>query len=401
MDIKNVDKCRLCDSTDISNVWDFGRSPLPNNFRLLKEESEQEYPLAYFKCNDCHSIQLKHEIDSNILFKDYNYESPPNLIPHFNEMSKTTSEYLGLKPHDLVLDIGSNNGILLKEYQKLGFQVYGIEPAAKIAEKARKNGVPTLSDYFNIKLAEYLNAELISPKLITCTNCFAHVPDLNNFIEGIKIVLANDGYFVFENAYLLNTIKNLDFGQAYFEHIFMHSITPLKKFFEKHGLELFKIEYNNVQMGSIRGYVRQNSNNKLDKNDSVWKAEYAERLIGLQNLYIYEEFIKEINSIKDALLQELDISKTQDKTISVYGWPAKMTLLNKYFGLEKYINYVIEESPIKVGKYCPGTKLEIKSLDYFKQNPTDYCIVGAYNFFNDITKKNEWYKGQWINPLKI
>jgi len=394
--IKTVNNCRLCGSDKIDTILDFTLSPLANAFKNKEDldKEELQFPLRYFKCSECHSVQLKDEVDSNILFKEYLYESPPNLIPHFKELAATTSAFLGLQKDDLVIDVGSNNGLLLKEYQNLGYKVYGVEPATKIAEKARSSGIPTFNEFFNKEFGQYLAAE-------TCTNCFAHLSDLNDFIEGLKISMQDDSYFVFENAYLLNTIDNLDFGQAYFEHFYMHSIIPLEKLFKKHGLELFHVSYNNVQMGSIRGYVRTKENKNKEKNSSILSAIQLEKYEGLDNIEIYRRFIDNINLIKDKLVNKLEKLKKENKSISVYGWPAKMTLLNKYFGLEKYIDYVIEESPVKTGKYCPGTNLEIKNLQHFKDNPTDYCIVGAYNFFDDIVNKNSYYKGEFISPLKI
>jgi hypothetical protein len=226
---------------------------------------------------------------------------------------------------------------------------------------------------------------------------------LNDFVEGLSLLIGDNNYFVFENAYLSDTIRNLDFGQAYFEHFYMHSVTPLAKLFASHGLELFRVEEVDVQMGSIRGYVRRPTNKEeldFEYDDTTESFISHEFEIGLTKGSTFERFLNDISSKKDRLIKDLERLKEENKTISVYAWPAKMTLLNKYFGLEKYIDYVVEESSLKTGKYCPGTKLEIKNLEYFKNNPTDYCLIGAYNFENDIKKKNSWYEGGWINPLK-
>lgn len=397
--MKSINSCRLCGNDNIPIIWDFGKSPLANEFKTNIDHDQEIFPLKYFKCSNCHSVQLKDEIDSDILFKNYMYESPPNLIPHFNELANTTSNFLNLnKDTDLILDIGSNNGYLLNEFKKLGYKISGIEPAANIAEMARKNGIPTFCNFFNKGFAQYLHAEMIFPKLITCTNCFAHISDLNNFVEGLEILIGKDAYFVFENAYLLNTLQNKDIGQAYFEHFYMHSIKPLAMLFEKHNLELFHVEYNKVQMGSVRGYVKSKHLIK-PTNNSVVDALFQEWNYGLKKDLVYQQFINDLNRIKSELIDLLENIKRQNKTISIYGWPAKMTLINKFFGLEKYVNYIVEESKLKVGKYAPGTKLEVKSLENFKNNPTDYCILGAYNFEKDIKNKHEWYKGVWINPL--
>lgn len=399
--IKEFNSCRLCGCKSTKLVFDWGKSPLANKFKSSPDSDEKEFPLRYFKCEECHSVQIKDELSSEELFADYLYETPPNLLGHFQEFVSTTSQYLKLKDRGKVLDIGSNNGLLLGQFKSKGYLVCGFEPAEKIAKKAEQAGVPTIADFFNKKTANSFVVRHGPVDLITCTNAFAHLSDLNGFVEALKTVMHSKSYFVFENAYLLDTIKNIDIGQAYFEHFYMHSIYPLKKLFSKHGLELFKVEYNNVQMGSIRCYVRFPENDFLRGDGSIEKAIETERSSGLYKSSAYSKMMKKVGYIKTSLLKHLKKSKNEGKTISVYGWPAKMTLLSKFFGLDKYVSYVIEESAVKVGKYCPGNRLNIRDLQYFKENPTDICILGAYNFEKDIKSKNLDYKGEWINPLQI
>lgn len=399
--IKTVDNCRLCGSTKIKTVFDFGLSPLANRFKSQDtlDQEELKFPLRYFKCSECHSVQLKDEVESGVLFKEYLYESPPNLIPHFKELAQTTYRCLNLEPESLVLDIGSNNGLLLQEFKALGCKVQGIEPAKKIAQKASDAGVPTINNFFTKEFGQQLAVGGFHPKLITCTNCFAHLSDLNGFVEGLRALLTDSSYFVFENAYLSKTIKNQDFGQAYFEHFFMHSIIPLEQLFKRHDLELFRIEYNNVQMGSIRGYVRRQTNQSIPLDGSVQLGVLGEKLQKLTEVEVYESFMNNIDKAKESLISKLKAAVSEGKTISIYGWPAKMTLINAYFGLEEYFTYVIEESAVKTGLFCPGTRLEIKNLDYFKANPTDICLIGAYNFSEDIKRKTQWYEGEWLLPI--
>lgn len=401
--IKEITSCRLCGCLDIPVIWDWGNNVLANAFKNKEDldKIEFEAPLVYFKCSSCHSVQLKYEIDSNILFSNYLYESPPNLIPHFNELAKTTFDYLGLKEGDKVIDIGSNNGLLLQEYKNLGCKVVGFEPCDRIAQKARDRGVGTFSEFFSPLAAENFALNYKSPILCTATNVFAHSSNLNEFVEAIKIILNIDGYFVFENAYLYNTLINKDLGQSYFEHFYLHSVTPLQKLFDEHGFELFKIEYNNVQMGTIRGYVRFKRNQKIQKDSSVSDAIEKEKTFGLSDLEVYEKFIAEVRLASKRLNIILDLEKKRGKTISVYSWPAKMSLINKYFNLEHYLDYVVEEASAKINKFAPGTKLEVKDVEYFKNRPTDVVIVGAYNFFNDIIKKYPEFTGRWINPLSV
>lgn len=401
--VTEIHNCRLCGSDKIDLIWNFGLSPLANKFKTAEDLQKVEFeaPLRYFKCSECHSVQLKDEVASEVLFNDYLYETPKNLIPHFKSLVSRVTEVLDLPENSFVIDIGSNNGLLLQEFKNVGHRVLGFEPAENIAQKATDNGIPTYFGFFNGGSAEEIAIQFRCPNLITCTNCFAHVSDLNEFVGGaLTQVMDNYTYFVFENAYLLDTINNLDFGQAYFEHFYMHSVTPLQKLFEKYDLELFKIEYVDVQMGSIRGYVRRKDNQTISKDDSVEKAIQKEKDCGLQNFETYRDFFTNICQIGQDLREKLYEIDLQNENTCIYGWPAKMTLINKFFDLERFVDYVVEESPVKVGKYAPGTKLEIKSLEYFKENPAKNCLIGAYNFEKDIKEKNKWYKGKWINPLE-
>lgn len=399
--IKTTNSCRLCDSTDIIEILNFSNVPLANNLRDSADSTgEFRAPLRVFQCKNCGSHQLFDEVAPDILFKNYNYSSPPNLQKHFAEYADTTTRVLPIKKNDLIVGIGGNNGLLEVEYKKLGFDnIINIEPAGNIAKISEGNGIETINEFFTPNLAERIyKYDYVKAKLITCNNCFAHIPDLNEIVEGIKILLDPQGYFVFENAYWLNTILNLDVGQVYAEHIYYHSIKPLKQFFNKHGLTIAEVELNNVQMGSFRiyvtwtkncGYQSSSVNNliKLEEDFGLYKEETYSNLL---NVKLHESHVN--------LLEQL--SSNRPGKIALYGVPAKIVLLIQYFGLEKYIDYAVEESSLKVGKFVPGTKIEIKSREFWVNDDPATTIIGAYNFANDIKKKNYDYYGKWIIPFE-
>ena len=399
--IKTVSACRLCDSSDIIEILNFGEVPLANNIRESADlTGEFRAPLRVFQCKNCGSNQLFDEVAPDILFKNYNYSSPPNLQKHFTEYADTTTRVLPIKKNDLIVGIGGNNGLLEIEYKKLGFNnIINIEPAVNIAKISEGNGIETINEFFTPNLAERIyKYDYVKAKLISSNNCFAHVSDLNEIVEGIKILLDPQGYFVFENAYWLNTVLNLDVGQVYAEHIYYHSIKPLKQFFRKHGLTISEIELNNVQMGSFRiyvtwikncGYESSSVNNliKLEEDFGLYKQETYNNLL---NVDLHESHV--------SLLEQL--SSNRPGKIALYGVPAKIVLLIQYFGLEKYIDYAVEESNLKVGKFVPGTKIEIKSREFWVNDDPATTIIGAYNFANDIKKKNYDYYGKWIIPFE-
>lgn len=403
--ISTVSQCRLCDSSDIIEILNFGNIPLANNLRGSADLDKEEFtaPLRVFQCRACGSNQLFDEVLPELLFKNYNYSSPPNLRGHFEEYALTTSTNIGLEKDDLVIGIGGNNGLLELEYQKLGFSnVLNIEPAENISKISEKNGIDTCNKFFNIETAGEIFDNLDQKaKLITCNNCFGHIPDLNEIVKGIKILLDPRGYFVFENAYWLNTILNLDVGQCYHEHLYYHSIKPLKQFFEKHGLVIAEIELNKVQLGSFRCYVTWPENSSYNSS-SVKNLIKLEEDFGLYRADIYEKFKRDVEYAGIKLRAQIELSGGK---IALYGVPAKIVLLIKLFELEKYIDFACEDSEIKVGRFIPGTSIPIKSTEYWRManslGGVRATLIGAYNFADDIINKNsEIPKNNWIIPFK-
>lgn len=397
--VKTIKSCRLCDSSDIYEILNFGEMPLSNNLRDSADLDKEEFtaPLRAFQCRACGSNQLFDEVAPDILFKNYNYASPPNLRGHFEEYALTTSTNIGLEKDDLVVGIGGNNGLLEMEYQKLGFlNAINIEPAENIAKISNKNGINTVVEFFDSKTAKEILIQSGKAKLITCNNCFAHIPDLNEIVEGIKILLDPRGYFVFENAYWLNTILNLDAGQVYAEHIYYHSIKPLDIFFKKHGLEIVEIELNKVQLGSFRIYVTWLENSSYNST-SVKNLIKLEEDFGLYRADTYEKFKRDVEWAGTKLRQQLE--NNLPNKVALYGVPAKIVLLIKLWELEKYIDYAVDDSKIKWGKFVPGTKIPIHGSDYWTKSNVTAILIGAYNFADDIMKKYPEVKN-WIIPFK-
>lgn len=393
--ITTINKCRLCDSLNIKNILDFGNIPLANNLRSFEDLDKEEFkaPLRIFQCLDCGSNQLHDEVNPELLFSNYNYASPPNLKNHFEGYARyCCSIFPHLNEYSLVVGIGGNNGLLEKEFLNLGISnVINVEPAKNIAELSIKNGVNTINSFFNIDLAKQIVQKYGKAQLITANNVFAHIPDLNEIVLGIKELLTKDGVFVFENAYLLNTIFNLDFGQVYSEHIFYHSIKPLNQFFKKHGLEIFDVQLNDVQLGSFRIFVSFPGNYAIN---NVYNLIKVENDFGLYREETYCDFNNKI----DKELQRINKLIGSSTSVAIYGIPAKAVLLIDKFNLKDKISFAVDDSPIKQGKYVPGTKIPIKNSQFWKENAPEKTIIGAYNFAADIIKKNP-YNGQWIIPF--
>lgn len=396
--IKTVSCCRLCDSSNIRGILNFGEIALANSYRKsICQANETLIPLRVFQCCDCGSNQLFDEINSEVLFQNYYYVTPTVLQKHFNEYAATTLSKLNhANCNSLILGIGGNNGLLESEYQKLGYsKVYNIEPAKNIAEMSINNKVPTINKFFNTETALQILNEYGLAELITCNNCFAHISNLNEIVNGIKLLLAPDGMFVFENAYGLDTFcSNSDPGQIYHEHIYYHSVKPLKQFLEKHGLELVDVTLNDNQLGSLRCYVSWPGAYNI--SSSVHNLIKIEKDFGLYNTDTYEKFTQDVGHIGDELKSQIESCGGK---VALYGVPAKITLLIKLWDLEKYIDYAVDSTETKIDHFIPGTNIPIKPIEFWIADNPAATLIGAYNYENHIRNKHAQYRN-WIMPFQ-
>ena len=400
---QNITQCRLCKSERIKTVIDFGLTSLANSYPSDNQELENQYPLTVVKCDECDHIQLKETVDPKILFSNYSYASSdsPSLIKHFSEYASTVCLKLGLGEFSSVLEIGSNDGILLKEFLRLGLiNLYGVEPASNIAERSKGFGVKIINTFFNEETAKDIREKNGKMNVICANNVFAHVAEIDSMTKGVLELLTNDGVFVFENAYLLDTIKGLYFDQVYHEHLQYYGIKPLIKYLNKYGLEIFSIQRVSTQGGSFRIFTKRQGNKSIPIESSVYEFVSSEESFGLYDDQTYVEFDKKIKDLSDTIQGILKETIGNNKTICCYGCPAKFTLFSKVFKLDNsIIKYVVEDSPLKQGRYSPGLKIPIVSKKFFQENPTDFCIVSAWNMAESIIKNNKDYKGKFIIPM--
>ncbi len=387
--------CRLCGSKNLEPLFDFGNVSLANDLVKVGENRKSlESPLVVVRCEDCFAVQLKHTVDPIVLFKNYSYLTPPNFDSHFKEYAKTVSSHLKLKKGEPVIEIGGNTGLLCSHFKKLGYDPINVEPCLQIANIAREKGIKIYHGFFDKQTARRLKgAHTGIVKLIVATNVLAHV-DLDVVMEGVKEILHDDGILVMENAYLPKSIEHKDMFQVYAEHLHYHLLTPLKTYFLKYNLNLYHVEFNDVQLGSFRAYI-----GKRKDDQTIIKALEQEKKY--TNNTVYKEFWRDMNIWRNKIKYILHtITSGNNNNIAIYGVPAKLVLLLKFIDFEG-LKYAIDDSPSKINKLVPGTNIEIKSSDYFKKNPPEYCFLGAYNFKDDIIKKHNWYKGLWLDPLKL
>ena len=405
--MNSIKECRLCKSCNINIVISFGQVALANSYPESNQENEDLFPLTVVKCKDCDHIQLRETIDPKKLFSNYSYASSdsPRLVKHFKEFAATVTKKLNIQRDERfsILEIGSNDGILLKELLNLGYKnLFGVEPATNIAEKSIQLGAKIINDFFNLDTAKHISKKYSKINLICANNVFAHVSELDSMVEGICELLTNDGVFVFENAYLLDTIKGLYFDQVYHEHLQYYGIKPLIKYFAKYELEIFDIERVSTQGGSFRIYVKKKANNIHKINESVKEFVSKEEEFELYENKTFDLFKEKIENLSNQVNEFIKTANKEGKTISCYGCPAKFALFSKQFNLNsENIKYVVDDSPLKQGKFSPGEKIPIVNRNYFYKNQTDYCIISAWNMANSIIESNKNYSGKFIIPMPI
>ncbi|MDO8503250.1 MAG: NAD-dependent epimerase/dehydratase family protein [bacterium] len=389
--VEKLSSCRICKNKRIRTVLSLGSTPLANSF-LRKEQlhlPEPFFPLELNFCSKCGQLQLGHVVSPDLLFKNYVYVSStsPVFVSHFEEYAKDAVQRFKLGKNSFVVDIGSNDGILLKPFKKLGTKVLGIDPATAIAQKATREGIETLSCYFTPELAEKITKTHGPASIITANNVFAHVNDLDNLINGIKILLGDTGVFIIEVPYLVDFLEKNLFDTIYHEHLSYFSLKPLTVFFQRHGMKVFDTQRVSSHGGSIRVFTkRQGANYKVQARVKKLLKEEQDR--GLHSAKTYIGFSDKIKENRIKLTRILGKLKAQGKTIVGYGAPAKGNTLLNYFGIGKDIlDYIVDDSPLKQGLYTPGTHIPVVPAEALKRTKPDYILILAWNFAGPIMEK--------------
>lgn len=398
--------CRICHSSNLTKFLDLGFTPPADDFLSEKrlEEPEIHYPLDVFICNNCSLVQLGYVVPPEILYqKDYPYEASMTKTgsKHFHSFAKTIFTRFNLSKGDLVVDIGSNVGVLLHGFKKQGARVFGVEPAKNICNIAQKEGIETINDFFSKKLALRIVKSDGKAKVVTATNVFAHVDNLYGFMRDLDLLLMDRGVFIIEAPYLLNLIRHLQYDTIYHEHLSYLSVKPLDVLFHKFGMMIFDIEEVSIHGGSLRYFIARKGDYPVSNNVS--------KFIELEhNTHLYEKdtlnnFAKSVQMNREELTWMLRSIKHKGKRIAGVSAPAKgMTLLNYCRIGPELLDFVTEKSSLKIGKYTPGTHIPIlPDSELIKQMP-DYALLLAWNFMEEIIKNLEDYReagGKFIIPI--
>mgnify|MGYP006409350151 FL=1 len=388
--------CRLCDSNNIKVVLPLQKSPLCDAYLELPKK-QKFYNLNLCLCNECGFSQIDTVIDPEIIYRDYIYvtTSSPGLQAHFEKYALEVCNFLNLDKSKLTVDIGSNDGTLLKVFQKFNHNVLGIEPSVKAASSANENGIETLSEFFDIGLANAIVDQYGKASLITINNLFANVDNLNEFVEGINVLLDSNGVLVIESSYLLDMIDNMVFDFIYHEHLSYFSILPLVRFFKQFDMRLIHVNEVGTKGGSLRYYWARN-NSKWNPSLNVKELSLREAKAGI-NTEKFKDYEARIETVKFQLLEFLKKHK-EDKIVG-YGASATSTTLISNFGLHKYLSYLVDDNVDKVNTYSPGYHIPVYNFDRLKNEQPDVIVILAWRFKEAILKKLSFFKGIIIVPL--
>ncbi|OGG59322.1 hypothetical protein A3C86_01570 [Candidatus Kaiserbacteria bacterium RIFCSPHIGHO2_02_FULL_49_16] len=395
--------CRLCGSHSLTRIISFGETPLANSYRLLSDKNPEVFaPLIVNFCNDCKLVQLRDVVPPDILFKHYLYVSGTSLafVEHFANYAKNVTGRFSLSSKSLVIDIGSNDGVLLSQFKKLGVRILGIDPAKNIAEDATKRGIQTIADFLTAETAQKIASEHGKARVITANNVFAHTDDVAGFVESMKILLAENGVFIFEVQYLKDLIEKNLFDIIYHEHLCYYHLSPLVSFFKLLGLSVFDVERVGTHGGSIRVFVGWN-NGGHEQHPRVDKLLIEEEI--LNTLAPYKTFAKRIAENRVKVLALLNGIKKSGKRIAGYGAPAKATTFCYALGIGRStLDYIVDDAPMKQGRVMPGTHIPIKSPSFLYEDKPDYCLILAWNFADSIMQNHARFKkqgGKFIVPM--
>lgn len=399
--------CRLCGHGKLLKFLDLGFHPPSDQFKSKKQLDEPTiyYPLNVCSCLKCGFKQLDYVVDPKILYQE-NYPYGSSLtkaaIEHYTEFANTLIHEYQLGQKDLAIDIGSNTGVLLNVFKKNNLKVTGIDPALNMCQVARKKGIPTINSFFNKNSVSKILKKYGKAKIITGTNVFAHVDDLNLFTQNIKSLIdKKKGVFIIEAPHFLHLIKNLEYDTVYHEHLSYITVKPLIPFFKKFNMEIIDVKKRNIHGGSVRITISNMGNFKIKKSVKITcQAEDKSKLNNIKTLLLFQKKV-DLNRFK--LISLLTKIKRTNKSIVVLSAPAKgMTLLN-YCKIDKnYIDYATDKSKIKQGLYTPGLNIPIFSDKKILKTKPDYALLLAWNFSKEIIKNNDKFLkrgGKFIIPI--
>jgi SAM-dependent methyltransferase len=398
--------CRMCKKDNLYKFLDLGFHPPSDEFRRKEQlrEPSVHYPLEVMLCTDCGLAQLSHIVSPEVLYRhDYPYESSITRTgqSHWSEFAETTAERLNLGPEDLVIDVGSNVGVLLKAFSEKGMRTLGVDPASNIVLIALRRGVETINEFFSTDVARQILNCKGDATVITATNVFAHVDNLDDFMKAVNLLLNDKGVFIFEAPYFVNLIKQLEYDTIYHEHLSYLSVKPLIPFFNQFGMEMFDIQQRDIHGGSFRVWVARKG--KMPVSPVIDELLQQEDQLGIHTVEAMNKFSRDVQKNRQDLLWLLRRLKHEGKRIAGVSAPAKgMTLLNYCRIGTETLDFVTEKSTMKIGRFTPGSHIPVLSDEDLMEYTPEYALLLAWNFAEEIMNNLSRYRdkgGKFIIPI--
>ncbi len=390
--------CRFCKSSDVHPFVDLGMSPLCETFLPAEalDRMEPFYPLTVFVCGRCFLVQLKEYVSPEEIFTEYAYFSSysDSWMAHAREYARRMTERFRLGPRSFVVELASNDGYLLRNFVAAGIPCLGIEPAANVAKVAEQAGVPTLVEFFGRRCAGNLAASGRQAHLIAGNNVLAQVPDLNDFVGGMPLLLAPDGVVTLEFPHLLQLMEQNQFDTIYHEHFSYFSLLTTERIFAAHGLELFDVEELPSHGGSLRVFGRHAGRSPEGVSAAVVGLRARERAARLDSLAGYEGYPRRVEETKRNLLEFLIEAKRAGKTVVGYGAPGKGNTLLNYCGIRTdFLEFTVDRNPYKHGRFLPGTHIPIFPVEKLREARPDYILILPWNLRREIAAQLEYARG--------
>ena len=396
-------KCRAC-GAELITFFSLGQMPLVNSFLRAEEiVGEDKFDLSVGFCPQCCLTQLINTVSPEDLFRDYIYFSSTSnfFLEHCRKTAEKLVKRFNLNSESLVLEIASNDGAQLQPFKDLGVKVLGVDPARNIAEVANQKGIPTLPEFFNYDFSKKLKEEQgIEADLVFGANVLAHVPEIVDFVQGVKTILKPNGTAIFEFPYLKGLLDK-KFDTIYHEHVFYYSLLALRNLFAKADLEIYDVEQTPMQGGSLQIFIAHQG--IFPVSDNVKNLIKQELENGFAKVETYQKMNADVLTLKKELIVLLDKLKGEGKSIAAYSAPAKGNILLNYFGInDNYLDFIVDKSPAKQGFYTPGTHMLVHSPEKIYQDKPDYLLILCWNIADEIVEQLKDYQlagGKFIVPI--
>lgn len=402
-----VKPCRFCGAALRRTFVDLGMSPLCETYPSLADLNRGEvyYPLLVYVCEQCFLVQLEQYDSPENIFSDYPYFSSysDSWLKHCEHYCEKMTNRFGINKQSFVVEVASNDGYLLQYFVQRHVPVLGIEPAANVAKVAVEKGVPSLVRFFGTQLAKELAAGDRLADLVLGNNVLAQVPDVNDFVEGLRILLKPRGVLTLEFPHLLRLIEQNEFDTIYHEHFSYFSMLTISRIMDAHGLKVFDVEELSTHGGSLRIFVCRAEDQTHKIHPSVEELIGLEKKAGLDSAGGYERFAAQVEQTKFALVNFLLTAARQGKTVVGYGAPGKSATLLHYCGIGKdLIEYTVDRSPYKQGRFLPGNHIPIYDPNRLRETKPDYVVILPWNLKDEIMEQLQFIRqwgGRFVVPI--